>query len=540
MSTPATAPAGYGPWPFEVTPDFTPRPFQIAGVAAALHAKGDGHMFDIGLGGGKTTMSLAVAEAARCKRVLVLCPAKVIAVWPEEIRDHAIRPWTVWSGQVQGARGPLKNPSIARRVESIIQANTGAMRIDQPFMAVVNYEAVIYRQMLALLLGTPWDLLICDESHKIAAPTGKTSKAIAKIAERVRGRGGRVILQTGTSLPHSDLSLFGQFRTLNPDVLGTGWTMFKQEWASWKIIRERQVCRQCSRETRSHVGALCLHCGGEVVQGEPVYMTTPRGDKIPDGVREDRKPELLRRVGPYITRVSQDELDAETGLVDTPPSLRTIPLDPATRKVYDRLERDLIAETADGGTLTAASAMVNVLRLAQVTSGYGVDAITGHVIPITETPEKARLLADELADLDPREPVIVFGRFHYDLDQIRKVAEARGSRYGEISGRRTDGLEGHKMSPFVDVVGVQAKAGGAGINLTRSRLGIYYSTDFDLAAYLQSRRRYLRQGQTRLVSTVHLLCEDTIDLAVYWALKKRRNVNEAVLARLTNPNGDPS
>lgn len=539
MTTAESPAPDYRPWPFKVTPEFTPRPFQIAGVRAALDRAGDGHMFDIGLGGGKTTMSLAVAEVAQANRVLVLCPSKVIAVWPEEIRDNAIRRWEVWHGQVQGARGPLKNPSIARRAEALIQANTGALRVGRPFMAVVNYEAVIYRQMLALLLGTPWDLLICDESHKIAAPTGKTSKAIAKIGDRVRARGGRVILQTGTSLPHSDLSLFGQFRTLNPDVLGTGWTMFKQQWAAWKVIRERQVCDRCGRESRGEVGAVCLGCGGTVVKGEPIYMTTPRGDKIPDGVREDRRPELIRRVSPYITRVSQDELDAQTGLVDTPPSLRTIALDPVTRKVYDRLERDLIAEAA-GATFTAANAMVNVLRLAQVTSGYGVDAVTGQVVPITEVPEKARLLADVLEDVDPREPVIVFGRFHYDLDQIRKVAEARGSRYGEISGRRSDGLEGHKMSPFVDVVGVQAKAGGAGINLTRSRLGIYYSTDFDLAAYLQSRRRYLRQGQTRLVSTVHLLCEDTIDLAVFYALKKRRNVNEAVLARLTNPNGDPS
>lgn len=518
-------------WPLPT--DFAPRPFQLEHVGNAVDRD---YVFDIGLGGGKTTMALAVAEARLAKRVLVLCPKKVVAVWPEEIADNATRTWQIWTGGVIGARGPLKNPSVARRCEALIQANSDALILHRPFMAVINLEAVVQRQMHQLLLGTPWDMVIVDECHKIAGAAGKTSKNVAQVTARCRARGGRIILQTGTLMPRSGLSLYGQYRALDPEILGRTWTGFKARYAKYKVVRERQMCDGCFAETTQAADTLCLHCGGRIIPGEPVYMKTPRGVLIPDGVREDREDELLHRIAPHTGRVSQEELDAQTGLVETHPQLRTFTLGPDARTAYDELERHLITQVT-GGTITAANAMVAGTRLAQVTSGFGKDTDTDEIIAIDDPPAKAVLLADELSDLDPREPVVVFARFHHDLDAIRQVALGRGSRYGEISGRSSDGLQGKSMSPDVDVVGVQPQAGGAGIDLTRSRLGIFYSSDFNLANYLQCKRRVLRQGQTRHVAYLWLAAEDSIDLAIYWALRHRKDMTTAILDRL-NQRGD--
>lgn len=512
---------------------FEPRGFQLEAVQRLLH----GHLAcDIGLGGGKTTIALAGAERLGAMRVLVLCPRKVVAVWPEEVRENAAREWTVWAGEVTGRHGkPLTNPSVPRRCEALIEANTRAIRLGQPFMAVVNYEASWQGQMAKLLLGTHWDMVICDESHKLAAPGGKVSKHVAQITKRCRDRRGRVLLLTGTFLPHSALSAFAQMRALNPEILGSSWVSFKARYAKWRVLRMSQVCSNCKRPVRAHDPEQCPQCGSLARDNSPVYHRTPRGDLIPDGVDPDKEPELLDRLAPHVLRVSQRELDAITGLHEPPPQIRTTTLRPETRKAYNALERDLIAQVA-GGTITSANAMVNVLRLAQVTSGYGVDTATGTHIPLSpeKRPEKLELLADELEDLDPREPVVVFARFHHDLDQIRTLCESTGRRYGEISGRRDDGLAGHRMNPDIDLVGVQPQAGGAGINLTRARLGIVYSTDFNLANYLQCWRRILRQGQTRAVAFLHLAVEDSIDIPTFYALKRRQDVTAAVLDRL-NP-----
>lgn len=527
-------------WPLPT--EWEPRDFQLEGLRLAIERN---MVFAWGLGAGKSAGTLATLEALNCSRVLVLCPAKVIAVWRDEVAENAARRWVVWSGKVQGARGPLKNPSVARRCEAIIQANTDALRLDRPFMAVVNYEATNQRAMSQLLLGTPWDALVCDESHKLAGAGAKTSLLTSKIGARVRQRGGRVILCTGTFMPHSALSVYGQMRTLDTNVLGTSWASFKARYAKWRVLRERNVCPMCRRAFDRPAGSGCPVLCKDPATGriaallavEPIYHLTPRGDRIPDGVRADLEAELMARIEPHVHRVSQDELDAQTGLVETPPQLRTCTLRSATRKVYDALERDLIAQT-EAGTITAANAMVNVLRLAQVTSGYGVDARDGKThISLAEgnqPPEKAQLLDDILTDEIPdvREPVVVFARFHHDLDQIATICARQGRRYAEISGRRSDGLVGHTMAENCDIVGVQPQAGGAGISLTRAAICIFYSSDWSLANYDQAKRRVLRQGQTRHVTYLHLVAEDTVDVSLFYALKRRRETNDAVLARL--------
>lgn len=528
-------------WPLHT--DWPPRAYQLDALERLTTAD---QVLDHGLGAGKTTTTLAALETLGTMRVLVLCPNRVVAVWPNEVAENAAREWVVWAGKVQGARGPLKNPSVARRCEALIQANADAIRLGRPFMAVVNYEATNQQAMANLLTGTAWDAFVCDESHKLAGAGAKTSMLTKQIGIRVRQRGGRIILCTGTFMPHTALSVYGQMRTLDTTVLGTSWTAFKARYAAWRVLRERNQCPKCHRQFNRLAGTGCpVLCKGDdgrialLAAVEPVYHLTPRGDRIPDGVKPDTEHELMERIGPHVHRVSQAELDAQTGLVETAPQLRTCTLRPATRTVYDALERDMIARVGDG-TITAANAMVAVTRLAQATSGYGVDAgdpsgkthislTPGHL------PEKATLLADILDDEIPdvREPIVIFARFHHDLNMIRQVCEKQGRRYGEISGRRDDGLDGHRMASGIDVVGVQPQAGGAGISLTRAAICIFYTSDWSLANFDQAKRRVLRQGQTRHVVYLFLVAENTIDESLFYAIKKRRETNDAVLARLT-------
>ena len=65
------------------------------------------------------------------------------------------------------------------------------------------------------------------------------------------------------------------------------------------------------------------------------------------------------------------------------------------------------------GTVTAANAMVKLLRLQQVTGGcVPTDDGTTHRVDSG----KQKLLADTLEDIGKDEPVVVFCRFHADLD----------------------------------------------------------------------------------------------------------------------------
>lgn len=464
-----------------------------------------GTIFDIGMGGGKTRCAIEIAEHLQADKILVVCPKSVVGVWPREIEEHAHRTWHVWAGRVPGRHGkPIANPSTSRRAAALIDTTKLAIATGRPLAAIVNFESCWRTDMGALLAGTDWDLLVIDESHRIKLPSGQASKHLARIAQRIRARGGRVICQTGTPMPHTPLDVWAQMRTIDGGQrLGTNYHRFCQTFGA----------------------------------GEQIYTAGGVQRTVYKGIRPDRMDEFTRLVGEVMFQAPQEELDRRLGLPETVDLVRTCDLQPATRKVYEALERDLIADL-ETGVITAANAMVLTLRLAQLSGGFAKDP-DGRLIQIADPPEKAQLLADILDDLDEREPVVVFCRFHADLDAIRTVAEGMGRRYGELSGRRRDGLtDDSRLAPDRDLVGVQLKSGGVGIDFTRARTAIYYTLAWELADYEQSRKRLHRPGQARRTTYIHLLANDTVDWAMWGALRKRRDVINDVLDHI-NKKGTP-
>lgn len=451
-----------------------------------------------GMGAGKSLGVIATLEASSSERVLIAAPKSVVEVWPDQFAQHAGRDWHVWAGRVMGARGPLKNPSVDRRAAACVESYADALRLHRPYAAVVNYEAAWQGDMAEVLLGTPWDTLVIDESHRIKSPSGKASKLLARIAARVRERGGRVLLLTGTPMPHSPLDLWGQMRAIDGgERFGTSYQRF---------------CHQFGAPEEIRVG------GGNL---RTVYK----------GLREDRRADFEARCMDVMHHVTTAEV------IDLPEAIDTytaFDLRPATMRVYDTLVRDYVAELDSGAVATAANAMVLPLRLAQVTSGYLPDADTGEPQPIDPdaVPEKIAALEDRLGDIPADEPVVVFCRFRRDLDNLRGVAARLGRRYGELSGRTRDGMNGPRMAEHVTLLGCQLQAGGVGIDLTRAAHAVYLSLDFKLADYAQSRARVHRPGQTRPVVYHHLLARDTIDWAIWGALRKREEIVDAVIASI--------
>lgn len=591
LPAPAEAPTGRPPlWPH-----------QAEGIEFALNHQGT--VFDVGMGGGKSRMAIEVAERTQAAKVLVLCPKSVVGVWPREFAEHADRRYVTWSGKVQGARGPLINPSVARRAVALIDATKLAIVTGKPLVAVVGLESCWRSEMGKLLLGTEWDLVVIDEGHRIKAPGGKQSRHIARVCERVRGRGGRIILATGTFMPHSELDVYGQLRAVDPTIFGTSNSHFKVRYAGRKIYKTGKAkdCAACEGTglddgdavVAERVAGPCGYCDGHgrhgdkvfeegpngeavwrvgqppkgrplriVRDGEPIYALGPQGEPLFDGIADARRDEFTQRLQRVVFRVSQDDLDEMIGLEDASSVIRTCELEPATRRVYEELKKDLIAELRDTGAtiageadpglapvergliesfeqgggrvITAANRMVLQTRLAQLSGGFSKDP-DGNLVHVADPPEKARLLADVLTDMPDDEPVVVFCRFHADFDAVRQVVEQLGRRYGELSGRSHAGLtEDSRMNPDIDVLGVHPQSGGVGVDLTRARYGIWYSLPTSLAGYEQGCKRYHRHGQARHVTHLHLIAEDTVDLAIHDALRKRRDVLKAALDAINN------
>jgi SNF2 family DNA or RNA helicase len=176
------------------------------------------------------------------------------------------------------------------------------------------------------------------------------------------------------------------------------------------------------------------------------------------------------------------------------------------RRIYKDIEDDFVAQVRDG-MVTAANAMVKLLRLQQVANGI---AKTDDGVEQRIDNSKQKLLADTLEDIGGDEPVVVFCRFHADLDAIREgcqalqaglteEAKAKGHYQTlELSGRR-DELK-QWQDGVAQVLAVQLDSGGEGVDLTRARFSIFYSLSFSLGKYDQARSRTIANNNIVLTT----------------------------------------
>jgi SNF2 family DNA or RNA helicase len=196
------------------------------------------------------------------------------------------------------------------------------------------------------------------------------------------------------------------------------------------------------------------------------------------------------------------------------------------------MESEFVAMLESGELIAAKNKLTQLLRLQQITSGY----LEGRRFDMA----KGQLLEDLLEDLPADEPVVVFCHFRSDISLIHQIARTLGRRSGEISGQRSeisgarDDLEAFRRGGADDpvILAVQIQSGGVGIDLTRSRYAVYFSTGFNLGDYVQSRARLQRAGQTRSVFFYHLLARNTVDEMVARALARRQDLIESVLQEL--------
>lgn len=193
-------------------------------------------------------------------------------------------------------------------------------------------------------------------------------------------------------------------------------------------------------------------------------------------------------------------------------------LSPEERKIYDQMDKEFVVFLEEK-EITAANALVKLLRLQEITSGF----LDGQ--PIGDS--KKKLLADVLEDFEMEEPIIVFARFTNDLAMIKEVVEAQGRRYAELSGHANE--LGKWQGGHADVLGVQIQSGKEGVDFTRARYNIYYSLGFSLGDYEQSRKRTNRPGQTREGMYIQLIANHSVDVKVMKSLQAHKEVISSVL-----------
>jgi SNF2 family DNA or RNA helicase len=410
-----------------------------------------GGLLAMEMGTGKTKVAIDLIQNNPIRRVLIACPKSVIPVWAKEVAKHAADPSDFFVLPVEGHSVHRRTVQLAQAVRAKIKA--------KHIVVVVNYEAAWREPLRSWLLEVPWDIAIGDESHRIKAPGGKASTFFARLRDRV----GFSLGLSGTPMPHSPLDLYAQYRFLDPRVFGTRVDAFKGRYCFLGGFSGREIIGWQNLDE--------LH--------EKMYS-------------------IAFRVGPEV--------------LDLPPEVdeeRYVELEPQARKHYRELQKEFMTQLA-GGVISAKNAAVKALYLQRIAGGW-----LKHEDQRYEQVSRAKLhlLADTLEDLPHREPVVVFCRFHREMDGLHELCHALDRPTSELSGR-ADTLAGWQAGR-TSVLLVQIQK-SEGVDFTRSRYAVYYSQGVSLGDYKQSRRRISRPGQTAAHTTfIHLIARHTVDEQIY-------------------------
>ena len=432
--------------------------------AKALLDSCGGGLLAMDMGTGKTKVAIDLVNEYLANKILVICPKAVMQVWPSEFVKHSLHPYRVMT-----AAG---SKTLEVKTQNIIYKE------EYWDVLVLNKDIVWREPMRSYLLSAGFDFVVYDESHHIKSPGSKISRFMHTMARRgakqlvVKTTTKRLAL-TGTPMPHSPLDLYGQMRFVNENVFGTSFVRFRTRYAIMGGFENRQVIGYHNEEELRRL----FEENAFVVKAEDVLDLPP-------------------------TKVVQ----------------RTCQLTSRERRIYNEMKNELVAEVEDG-RLTAANAMVKVIRLAQIANGVCDGIVIGD--------SKKKLLGEVLDEISHDEPVVVFCRFWEDMNAVRDYCLEEGRTYRELSGRK------NQLAEWTDgVLAVQYRAGGAGVDLTLAHYCLFYSPVYSLGDYDQAKKRLDRPGQTKPITFAQLIVENTVDRQIYKSLDNRREVLENIFGIL--------
>lgn len=457
---------------------------QVKAYNIALALRGAALLMDMGTG--KTLTTVAVTGRrfldGKIKRVLIIAPTSVCAVWPQEYQKFGDFP----------VRVALLLGDHATRVRQLkwLCAPTPS-RAEEPLrVAVINYESAwrLKDGKTDHLQDFHADMVVCDESQRIKSPSAKQSKAVWKLGDLARYR----IILSGTPIQKDTRDIWSQYRFLDPTVFPISYGSFQARYAIMGGFEGRQ-----------YIGARNVE-------------------------------ELTRKTHACGFRIKKEEC------LDLPPKTfedYPVELDPKTRQLYRTLQKQSIAELESGGEVTANHVLVRMLRLQQLTGGFLVDDKGERHQVNTAKLDALRDIVETLV-LDEGKKLIIFSRFLAELDAIQAMAEPM-LRKERLSLVRIDGsvkakergaiVQRFQGDPACRVFLGELDACAEGLTLTAAQTVVYYSVNWNYAKYQQSADRVHRIGQTGTCTYIHLVAPGTIDDKIMKALKDKGDLAKSVV-----------
>lgn len=421
------------------------------------------------IGTGKTIVSIAVAGAlakeSKIRKLLIVCPLSICGVWEEEFEKFADFDYKL----------VILKGNTAKKTELLQKMQVHSLQV-----AVVNYESV-WRLEKEIAKWNP-DFIIADESHRIKTPNTAASKAMHRLGTKAKYR----LILTGTVITNKAIDVFSQYKFVDPSVFGNSFYAFRNKYFDM------------------------VGYGGYT----PV-------------LKESMKDELIEKLHSIAFRATKAQC------LDLPPTtdiIRYIELEPKAMSIYRSLVKDSFAELGKS-EVTVTNVLTKLLRLSQLTGGFlGNDEGS-----VCQQVSKSKLEAlEDIVDnaVQSGEKIVVIARFLAEIKAIKKLLEKKHILYSQVSGEVKDrGTQIHSFQndPTVSVFIGQIATAGLGITLTAASTMVFYSLDYSMSNFEQTKARIHRTGQQKNCTYIYLVAKNTVDEKVLNSLQNKADLAKALV-----------
>ncbi|XP_015711418.1 DNA repair and recombination protein RAD54B isoform X1 [Coturnix japonica] len=438
------------------------------------------------------------------KRALIVTPGSLVKNWKKEFQK--------WLG------------SERIKVFTVDQDHKVEEFINSPLYSVmiISYEMLL--RSLDQIQAIEFNLLICDEGHRLKNSSIKTTTALTSLSCEKR------IILTGTPIQNDLQEFYALIEFVNPGVLGS--------LSTYRKIYEEPIVR--SRE--------------------------PSATKEEKDLGEKRAAELTRLTGLFILRRTQEVINKFL-----PPKKENIIFCQPTAlqlELYRKLLSSRVISSCLQGRLENSPQLICIGALKKLcnhpyllfkavkekssdpksdehieSSLY--EGLTD-VFPQDYTSDtfseadsgKLQVLVKLLAairELSSSERVVLVSNYTQTLNILQKTCKSYGYSYTRLDGNTpvsqrqqiVDNFNSKYSPAFIFLL--SSKAGGVGLNLVGASHLILYDIDWNPATDIQAMARVWRDGQKHTVHIYRLLTTGSIEEKIYQRQISKQDLSGAVV-----------
>lgn len=450
-------------------------PFQKAGIEWMKGRENVLLADEMGLGKTIQVIGLIGADAA-IKRVLIVCPASLKFNWknelmtwrPQSMSINVIDPWSQW------------------------------LPTD---VVIINYEQV--EKHRKEIDATPWDLLVCDESHYLKNSKAKRTQVVvgywhADPTQRILPiKAKQRIFLTGTPVLNRPKELWTTVRALDRKRLGGDWMAFHTRYCAgykdrfgWQIDGASNL-EELNERLRSSI-----------------MLRRKKADVLPELPPKRRQVILLEPV----TNGAKEALEAEKELGEVTTRIE------AMRAEVEALSKDQADQKYKEAVQKLASyeavAFSETSQIRKRTALAKLPMARDHLLNVLEAEQK----------------IVVFCHHHDVIDQLVEWL----SDYGVVTfdgrvadmAKRQAAVDAFQTDPKVRVIIGSIGAMGSGWTLHAASYVAFAELDWVPGNLNQAEDRLHRIGQKESILVQHLMLNGSFDAKMVKAVTNKQKVIE--------------